>query len=87
VFLKPTVIRTSTTGREITSERYDYLRGEQLIDRPEARPFWPDTTSPEMAPLPTIPGSPGTPQPVPGPVPVPTPWPWLFPPPGPPPSR
>jgi hypothetical protein len=47
VFLKPTVIRTSMSGPEITSERYDYLRGEQLIDRPEARPFWPDTTSPK----------------------------------------
>jgi len=84
VFLKPTVIRTSMAGREITSERYDYLRGEQQIDRPEARPFWPDPTSPEMAPTPTIPGSPGAPQPVPGPVPVPTPWPWLVPPPQPP---
>ncbi len=84
VFLKPTVIRTSAAGREITSERYDYLRGEQLTDRPEARPFWPDTTSPELAPAPTIPGSPGAPQPVQGPVPVPMPWPWLVPPPRPP---
>ncbi|HET9046357.1 MAG TPA: type II secretion system secretin GspD, partial [Casimicrobiaceae bacterium] len=87
VFLKPTVIRTSAAGREITSERYDYLRGEQLTDRPEARPFWPDPTSPEMAPTPTIPGSPAAPQPIPGPAPPTSPWPWLVPPPNPPPSR
>ena len=82
VFLKPTVIRTSAAGREITSERYDYLRGEQLIDRPGARPFWPDPTYPEIPPMPTIPGSAGTapPVPLPGP-PGPSPWPWLTPPP------
>ncbi len=81
------MVRTSAAGREITSERYDYLRGEQQVDRPEARPFWPDPTSPELAPTPTMPGSPGAPQPVPGPVPVPQPWPWLVPPPSPPPAR
>src|SRR5690606_36018220 len=29
VFLKPTVLRTSSDGRTITSERYDYLLNEQ----------------------------------------------------------
>ena len=29
VFLKPTVLRSTQDGRELTSERYDYLNGEQ----------------------------------------------------------
>jgi general secretion pathway protein D len=82
IFLKPTVIRTSAAGREITSERYDYLRGEQQMDRPEARPFWPDPTYPEVPPTPTMPGSPGTAPPA-GAQPAPSPWPWLVPPPNP----
>jgi general secretion pathway protein D len=61
IFLKPTVIRTSAAGRELTSERYDYLRGEQQSDRPEPRFFWPDPTYPEVPATPTIPGSPGAP--------------------------
>jgi len=92
VFLKPTVIRTSSAGREVTSERYDYLRGEQMLDRPEARPFWPDTTYPEVPPKPEMPGSAGTAPAVPATpaAPGPSPWPWLVPPPsppGPPPAR
>ena len=82
VFLKPTVIRTSADGRAITSERYDYLRGEQQMDRPEARPFWPDPTYPEVPPTPAMPGSPGGSATVPPPDPPrPVPWPWLIPPP------
>jgi len=82
VFLKPTVIRTSADGRAITSERYDYLRGEQQSERPEARPFWPDPTYPEVPPTPAMPGSPGGSATVPPPEPPkPSPWPWIFPPP------
>ena len=33
IFLKPTIVRSTNEGREITSERYDYLRGEQLERR------------------------------------------------------
>ncbi len=82
IFLKPTVIRTSADGRAITSERYDYLRGEQQSDRPEARPFWSDPTYPEVPPTPAMPGSPGGSATVPPPEPPkPSPWPWLVPPP------
>ena len=35
IFLKPTIVRGTQGGREITSERYDYLRGEQLQNMPE----------------------------------------------------
>src|SRR4029078_3368143 len=30
IFIKPTVLRTSADGRDITSERYEYLMGEQI---------------------------------------------------------
>ena len=56
VFLKPTVIRTAADGRAITSERYDYLRGEQADIQPDQRWFWPDTTAPELPSLPSMPG-------------------------------
>ena len=47
IFIKPTVLRTSSDGREITSERYQYLQGEQerqataqpdLLGRSDASP-------------------------------------------------
>ena len=56
VFLKPTVMRTAADGRQITSERYDYLRGEQADIQPVPRWFWPDTTAPELAPRPAMQG-------------------------------
>jgi general secretion pathway protein D len=56
VFIKPTVIRNAADGRPITSQRYDYLRGEQADIQPQPRWFWPDTTSPELAPLPAMQG-------------------------------
>jgi len=52
VFLKPTVIRTAGAGASLTSDRYDYLMGEQQRLRPTERAFWPDTTVPEMPALP-----------------------------------
>ena len=56
IFIKPTVIRNAADGRPITSQRYDYLRGEQADIQPQPRWFWPDTTSPELAPLPAMQG-------------------------------
>ena len=76
VFLKPTVIRTSANGRDITSERYDYLRGEQEQQKPDPRWFWSDPTYPEVPPTLTMPGSiqgtlpPATPAPEPPPAPA-----------------
>ncbi len=67
VFLKPTVIRTAADGRRITSERYDYLRGEQSDIQPDQRWFWPDPTAPE---LPSKPAMPGVAVPVPAPPPA-----------------
>ena len=73
IFLKPTVLRTAADGRQITSERYDYLRGEQADIQPAPRWFWPDTTFPELSPLPAMPGIAVPAPPGPGVVPRPTP--------------
>jgi len=60
IFIKPTVLRTGADGRPLTSERYDYLRGEQERQAPPARLFWGDPTQPTL-PLPQgmMPGQPG----------------------------
>jgi len=85
IFIKPTVLRTSADGRVITSERYDYLRGEQERQNPPARLFWNDQTQPSMPREGVMPGTPGAdvtpalmddklkapPQPTPVPVPQP----------------
>jgi len=89
VFLKPTVVRTSADGHEITTERYDYLRNEQDQSRPDPRWFWPDPTVPELPVTPNMPGSPGTgaPIPLPGPALAPSPAPQPALPPQPPPAN
>ena len=57
IFLKPTVIRTDADGRQLTSERYDYLRGEQERQRPGEKWFWPDPTYPKLPAEPAMPGA------------------------------
>ena len=85
VFLKPTVVRSSAQGRELTSERYDYIMGEQEKSRPQERFFWQDQTVPTLPEKGLMPGTvegglpsitPPPPLPVappPAPVPVPAP--------------
>jgi general secretion pathway protein D len=58
IFLKPTIVRNGNDGRELTSERYDYLRGEQLKIAPAERWFWSDPTQPALPPAGTMPGTP-----------------------------
>ena len=76
VFLKPTVIRTAGAGASLTSDRYDYLMGEQQRLRPAERAFWPDATVPELPLLPNASpnappsGLPSSPAPAPGPAPA-----------------
>ncbi len=76
VFLKPTVIRTAGAGASLTSDRYDYLMGEQQRLRPAERAFWPDATVPELPLLPNAApnappaGFPSSPAPTPGPAPA-----------------
>jgi general secretion pathway protein D len=59
IFIKPTVLRTGYDGREITSERYEYLRGEQERQMPTPRLFWGDPTQPALPPEGMLPGTPG----------------------------
>jgi general secretion pathway protein D len=58
IFLKPTIVRGTQGGHEITSERYDYLRGEQSKSAPDARWFWNDPTAPELPAQGVMPGTP-----------------------------
>ncbi|HEX3632790.1 MAG TPA: type II secretion system secretin GspD [Casimicrobiaceae bacterium] len=48
VFLKPTVVRTSSAGAALTGDRYDYLIGEQQRLSPGPRLFWTDPTEPRL---------------------------------------
>ncbi|MFO1317801.1 MAG: type II secretion system secretin GspD [Burkholderiales bacterium] len=57
VFLKPTVVRSDAQGKALTSERYDYIMGEQLKNRPEYRYFWNDQTAPVLPPPGVSPGT------------------------------
>jgi general secretion pathway protein D len=60
IFIKPTVLRNGADGRPLTSERYDYLRGEQERQSPPARLFWGDPTQPTLPPREGVmPGQPG----------------------------
>ena len=56
IFIKPTVVRNGADGREITSERYRYLEGEQQRMNPGERPFWNDPVQPTLPPEGTMPG-------------------------------
>jgi len=58
IFLKPTVVRTDAQGRDLTSERYDYIKGEQDKSRPQDRYFWQDRTVPTLPPKGVMPGTP-----------------------------
>jgi len=69
VFLRPTVVRSFADGREVTSERYDYLLGEQMRLAPGPLPFWPDNSQPELPPPGRMPADAGVL--VPGPAPEP----------------
>jgi general secretion pathway protein D len=66
VFLKPTVVRTSSAGAALTGDRYDYLIGEQQRLTPGPRAFWPDQTVPLLPPI-TEPPAPVATPPAPSP--------------------
>ena len=65
IFLKPTIVKGSSGGHELTSERYDYLRGQQIETAPLPTWFWKDPTAPLLpAQQGATPGiSPSTPNP------------------------
>ncbi len=57
VFLKPTVVRGTAQGAEITSERYDYIMGQQEKSQPAERFFWRDQTVPTLPDIGLMPGT------------------------------
>ena len=73
IFLKPTIVRSGADGREFTSERYQYLQGEQQRMNPGERAFWNDPAVPTLPPEGKMPGQPGatTPGPATPPPPIP----------------
>jgi general secretion pathway protein D len=52
VFLRPTVIRDATQARALTSDRYDFVIGDQKRSAPEERFFWQDNSVPVLPPNP-----------------------------------
>jgi general secretion pathway protein D len=52
VFLRPTVIRDAQGSDVLTSDRYDYIRGEQSKAVPAPRFALPDVPSPVLPPGP-----------------------------------
>ncbi len=64
VFLRPTVLRDGVQVNSLTTERYDYIRGEQDKARTlgTGSHVLPDVGSPRLPPLaPNVPGAPGVP--------------------------
>jgi general secretion pathway protein D len=59
VFIKTSVLRTGSDGRDLTSERYQYLMGEQDRQAPPGRLFWNDPTQPTLPREGVSPGTPG----------------------------
>jgi general secretion pathway protein D len=60
IFLRPVVLRNAADGRSLTSERYDYLRGQQEMQGMPPRFFWTDPAPQPALPLPmgTMPDTP-----------------------------
>ena len=53
VFLRPTVVRDARGSDGLTSDRYDYIRGEQSKAAPMPRFALPDVPSPALPPSPS----------------------------------
>ena len=58
VFIKPTVVRTDSQGRALTSERYDYIMNQQENNLGKPIWFWSDPSTPVLPPLGVMPGTP-----------------------------
>ncbi len=64
VFIKPTVVRSDSQGRALTSERYDYIMNQQQNNLGKPVWFWNDPGPPTALPPQGV--MPGTPASVPG---------------------
>jgi general secretion pathway protein D len=81
VFLRPTIVRNSAVGGAVSSDRYDYIIGEQKSIRTDPNmipPILPNLQDPLLPPVP-LPSSPANPAPMLLPTPSLVPLPWLLP--------
>ena len=81
VFLRPTIVRNSAMGGAVSSDRYDYIIGEQKSIRTDPStipPILPNLQDPRLPPVP-LPSSPSNPAPMLLPTPSLVPLPWLLP--------
>jgi general secretion pathway protein D len=81
VFLRPTIVRNSAMGGAVSSERYDYIIGEQKSIRTDPNiipPVLPNLQDPSLPSTP-LPSSPANPAPMLLPTPSLVPLPWLLP--------
>ncbi|HEY5365185.1 MAG TPA: type II secretion system secretin GspD [Casimicrobiaceae bacterium] len=60
IFLRPVILRDPADGRNLATERYDYIRGQQEMQGMPPRFFWTEPTQQPMLPLPmgTMPDTP-----------------------------
>ncbi len=73
VFIKPTVVRTDSQGRALTSERYDYIMNQQQNNLGKPLWFWNDPTIPVLPQEGVMPGTPASVPPPAAPAPEATP--------------
>ena len=70
VFIKPTVVRSDSQGRTLTSERYDYIMNQQQNNLGNPVWFWRDPSIPALPPEGVMPGTPASVPPTPAPLPA-----------------
>jgi len=63
VFLRPTVLRNAQRAESLTSERYDYILGEQYKAQPPHSPPLPDMEAPALPPRTVAPAAAPSPYP------------------------
>ncbi len=51
VFLRPTIIRSSEQNASVASDRYDFIRNQQIVGQPQRKLLIPDMPSPVLPPL------------------------------------
>jgi len=57
VFLRPTILRDARSADTVSSERYDYIRGQQIHAEPTRGAVHRDDPSPLLPPLPVAAGA------------------------------
>jgi general secretion pathway protein D len=61
VFIRPTIMRSAEDAREMSSRRYNYMRGQQLLSNPNREPSLDELVRDYLGTIP--PGTPDRPQP------------------------